>query len=93
MDYTPWHTPFSSIFSNGPVVELLTSSQVRSIQEAEGPEKIFVVFSSGIEPWKTKGQWQGSACKEKVCKVKMYVEAMEHDPRPRDSRMSWGDLR
>lgn len=56
--------------------------EVRSIQEAEGSEKIMVVFSSGVESWKTKSQWQGSASREKVCKVKMYVEAMEYDPQP-----------
>ena len=64
---------------------------MRSIQEAEGSEKIMVVFSSGVESWKTKSQWQGSASREKVCKVRMYVEAMEHDPQPTEGTQgtSW----
>ena len=66
--------------------------QVRSIQEAEGSEKICVVFSSGVESWKTS-QWQGSASREKVCKVKMYVEAAELDPLSRGCREDPGSGR
>lgn len=74
-----------AITSPSPVDQL--GFQVRTIQEAECSENLCVVFSGGAAEVNT----QSSAEKiQKISKVKMYVEGMEHDPLARMESTSRG---
>lgn len=53
--------------------------QVRTIQEAEGPETVCVVFSSGAASWDGKTIKADALKKEMLARCKIFVEAMEHE--------------
>ncbi|CAJ1440046.1 unnamed protein product [Effrenium voratum] len=56
------------------------SLEVRTIQEAEGEEKVAVVFSSGAASWEAKAaKGEEALARELVTSCKIYAEAMEHE--------------
>ncbi|CAK9107243.1 Uncharacterized protein SCF082_LOCUS49926 [Durusdinium trenchii] len=81
-DILPMAAPeFNKITEDGVAFRIykIGSLEVRTIQEAEGPETVCVVFSSGAASWDGKTIKADALKKEMLARCKIFVEAMEHE--------------
>ncbi|CAE7231256.1 Srprb, partial [Symbiodinium sp. KB8] len=83
---------FNQVTEDGIVFRIykIGSLEVRTMQEADEPEAIAVVFSSGTASWEGKAVDSEDVLRERLVKCKVYVEAMEQESQlhlAKDARM------
>jgi len=72
---------FNQVTEDGIVFRIykIGSLEVRTMQEADEPETIAVVFSSGTASWEGKAVDSEDVLRDRLVKCKVYVEAMEQE--------------